>query len=119
MAWRNGAAAAAGGNHPSALLWLERAARIAPDDPRIALDLANIRLGLGGREHTALAAAAFEALAARYDVAAAWLGIIAARRLAGAHGAAAAALAQYLARHCVPEDWGFSELALAVANAAG
>ena len=119
MAWRNGAAAAAGGNHPSALLWLERAARIAPDDPRIALDLANIRLGLGGREHTALAAAAFEALAARYDVAAAWLGIIAARRLAGAHGAAAEALAQYLARHCVPEDWGFSELALAVANAAG
>jgi len=119
MAWRNGAAAAATGDHQSALLWLERAQRIAPDDPRIALDLANIRLGLGGHAQIALAAAAFEFLASRYDAAAAWLGIIAARRLAGAHGPAAEALAKYLARHCVPEDWGFAELALAVSKTAG
>ena len=119
MAWRNGAAAAARGDHNTALAWLERAVRIAPDDPRIALDLANIRLGIGGAEQIALATAAFEFLAARHDVAAAWLGVIAARRLAGDHAGAGAALAQLLSRRCLPEDWGFSELAAAVATAAG
>ncbi len=83
------------------------------------MDLANIRLGIGGAEQIALAGAAFEVLAARYDVTAAWLGVIAARRLAGAHAPAAEALAALLTRHCVPEDWGFTELASAVARAAG
>ena len=117
MAWRNGAAAT--GAPAKALSWLERAVRIAPDDPRIALDLANIRLGIGGPEQIGLAAASFEVLAARYDVAAAWLGIIAARRLAGEHAAAGEALRVFLSRHCVPEDWGCSELALSVAKDAG
>jgi GT2 family glycosyltransferase len=61
----------------------------------------------------------FERLIAEFDVAAAWLGLLAARRLQGAHDLAAEALQQLLRRHCVPEDPGFAEVASAVAAAAG
>jgi hypothetical protein len=118
IAWRNGVAAAASGNSEAALLWLERAKRTAPDDPRIALDLANIRLGIGGAAQIDLAAAAFAILTSRYDVAAGWLGAMAAARLAGSHEKAAEALRQLLSRHCIPEDRGFPEVAAAVAHAA-
>jgi hypothetical protein len=119
MAWQNGAAAAASGDQGLALQWLQRAVRLAPDDPRIALDLANIRLGVGGAAEIARAAAAFELLISRYDVAAGWLGLMAARRLAGDHAAAAEALRQLLSRYCVPQEPGFAEVALRVARAAG
>ena len=119
IAWRNGAAAAAKGDSKAALAWLERAARTAPDDPRIALDLANIRLGIGGTEQISLAAAAFEVLTSRYDVAAGWLGSMAAARLAGDHEKASEALRQLLSRHCVPQVRGFPEVASAVAKAGG
>jgi GT2 family glycosyltransferase len=118
IAWRNGVAAASG-DPVAALLWLERAQRMAPDDPRIALDLANIRLGIGGAAQIALAASAFAILASRYDVAAGWLGAMAAARLAGEHENSAEALRQLLTRHCIPEDRGFPEVAAAVAQAAG
>ena len=118
IAWRNGVAAASS-NSEAALLWLERAQRLAPDDPRIALDLANIRLGIGGAAQIELAASAFAVLTSRYDVAAGWLGAMAAARLAGEHEKAAAALRQLLSRHCIPEDRGFPEVAAAVAQAAG
>ena len=115
IAWRNGVAAAASGNSDAALHWLERAHRTAPDDPRIALDLANIRLGIGGAVQIDLAAAAFAVLTSRYDVAAGWLGAMAAARLAGEHEKASEALRQLLSRHCIPEDRGFPEVAAAVA----
>lgn len=115
-AWQNGVRAGADGDYAVALRWLERAARLAPGDPRIALDLANIRLQAGQLDR---AAAAFEALTAGADVAAGWLGLMAARRLLGAHEAAAAALQELLTRHCVPADQGFATVASAVAASAG
>ena len=118
-AWRNGIDAAEQGDSFNALRWLERAQLLAPGDPRIALDLANIRLQAGGAAQLGKAAAAFEALTVRYQVAAAWIGLMAARRLLGEDEAAAQALQQLLSRHCVPEDQGFAEVASAVAAAAG
>jgi GT2 family glycosyltransferase/glycosyltransferase involved in cell wall biosynthesis len=100
-------------------LWLERAVRLAPGDPRIVLELGNLRLALGGVGQVGLAAAAFESLAARYDVVAAWLGLMSARRLLGDDAGAAAALAALLARHCVPADPAFLQVAGMVAAAAG
>jgi GT2 family glycosyltransferase len=118
IAWRNGVAAA-NSDPIAALLWLERAQRLAPDDPRIALDLANIRLGIGGAEQIALAASAFAILTSRYDVTAGRLGAMAAARLAGEHAKAGEALRQLLSGHCIPQDRGFPEVAAAVALAAG
>jgi hypothetical protein len=66
-AWRKGAKQAEQGDYAGALRWLERAVRLAPADPRIALDLANIRLLAGGPDQITRAAAAFAALASRYD----------------------------------------------------
>ena len=103
-AWQSGLRAAHAGDLALAKSWLERALRLAPDDPRIALDLANLRLAEGTADGLALAMEGFEALAARYDVAAAWQGLIVARRRANDPGGAAAAAAAYLARHCAPEE---------------
>jgi predicted Zn-dependent protease len=82
---------------------LDRAARLAPEDPRIQLDLANCLIGQGRAETLAEAEAIFARLAERYDIAAAWIGLLTARRLAGDHVGAAAALGRMLARHCLPE----------------
>ncbi len=98
--------------------WLARAARLAPDDPRITLDLARVRLG-GSSAEVALAAAALERLAARHDVLAAWVGLVLARHRLGDAAGAAAALEKLLARHCVPAEPGFAALALRVSQAAG
>jgi GT2 family glycosyltransferase/glycosyltransferase involved in cell wall biosynthesis len=118
-AWRNGVEAARIGDFGQALHWLERAARLRRDDPRIAIDLANIRLYSGRADQLDRAAAAFETLCLRYDVAGAWLGLLAARRLQGEHARAAQALADLLSRHCVPEELGFTAVAAAVAVSAG
>lgn len=118
-AWRKSARQAEQGDYASALRWLERAVRLAPADPRIALDLANIRLLAGGPDQIARAATAFAALASRYDTSACWLGLLAARRLAGDHAGAAEALHELLSRHCVPEDAGFPAVAATIAEAAG
>jgi GT2 family glycosyltransferase/glycosyltransferase involved in cell wall biosynthesis len=93
--------------------------RLAPADPRIALDLANVRIMVGGAEPLAVAGEAFAALAARYDVVAAWLGLLTVRRLQGDHQAAAGALGSLLRRHCIPDDPAFLQVAAMVASAAG
>ncbi len=103
-AWQRGVERARVGELPTALLWLERAFRLAPLDPRIVLDLANLRLAAGTPEGLAKAAAAFESLAERYDISAAWQGLIVARQRAGDHGGMADAAARLLARHCVEPE---------------
>lgn len=112
-AWARGLAAGADG--PA---WLARAARLAPNDPRIALDLARTRLNAGANE-AAAAAVEFARLAARYDVLPAWLGLAMAHHRQGNTQAAAKALGNLLARHCVPDEPGFPPLAARIALAAG
>jgi GT2 family glycosyltransferase/glycosyltransferase involved in cell wall biosynthesis len=118
-AWQRGQELARLGDPATAILWLERAIRLAPGDPRIALELANLRLTIGTRPHFALAATAFESLAARYDIVPAWLGLLTARRLLQDHAGAAAALKTLLARHCIPDDPVFPQAATLVAASAG
>jgi len=118
-AWTNGVRAGGRGDWAAAVLWLERAVRLAPRDPRVALDLANARVALGGAAQLGLAGAAFEGLVERYDLAAGWLGLLTVRRLAGDHAGAAAALRGLLGRHCVPEDPGFRDVAALVAADGG
>jgi GT2 family glycosyltransferase/glycosyltransferase involved in cell wall biosynthesis len=118
-AWLRGQELARQGAFREAVLWLERAVRLAPWDPRILLELGNVRLALGGMAQLGLAAEAFAGLAARYDVVPAWLGLMSARRLMGDDAGAAAALGALLARHCVPADPAFPAVAGMVAAAAG
>ncbi len=113
-AWESGLEAVRAQNLPAARRWLARAARLAPDDPRIALNLASLLLALG---ETATAAAAFARLARRHDIAPAWHGLIAARLRRGNAAGAAAACGEFLARHCV--DKTSAELARQVAGATG
>jgi GT2 family glycosyltransferase/glycosyltransferase involved in cell wall biosynthesis len=119
-AWETGLRAAQQGDPDVARRWLERAHRLAPEDPRLELDLANIWLALAARDRSgrtaAKAAAAFAALARRYDIAAAWQGLIAARRLTG-DPAALSACADYLATLCI--DPAFAGLAAAIAGNRG
>ena len=72
-AWTNGLVAGTEG-----AAWLARAIRLAPEDPRIALDLARLRLG-GGPEEIAQAAAEFSRVAQHYDAMQIWLGLAIAR----------------------------------------
>jgi GT2 family glycosyltransferase/glycosyltransferase involved in cell wall biosynthesis len=118
-AWQRGQELARQGEPASAILWLERAIRLAPGDPRITLELANLRLTVGGLSQFALAAAAFESLASRYDIVPAWLGLLTARRLLQDHEGAAAALKTLLSRHCIPDDPAFPQAAALVAESAG
>ena len=91
------------------LRWLERAARLAPQDPRIALDLALKRLDV----------ATLAELAVTHDVAAAWLGLALARHRHGDGSGAAAALSALLERHCIAPTPGFTALADQVAQQTG
>ena len=102
MAWMRGRL---GG--PLAEAWLARAARLAPEDPRITLELAQLRLG----GDTVQAAADFAALAQHYDTAAAWIGLAVARHKLGDAPGAAAALNTLLTRHCLPKEPEFAALA--------
>lgn len=98
------------------LFWLMRAARLAPEDPRIALELAQEQL----RRHDAASAAeGFARLARRYDIAAAWMGLALASAQLGDMAQAAQALEARLMRHCLEDDPGFSAFALHAATAAG
>jgi GT2 family glycosyltransferase/glycosyltransferase involved in cell wall biosynthesis len=103
---------------PDALAWLDRAARLAPNDPRIALDLARLRLA-GGREALRLAAESFARIAERHDAAQAWLGLAVARDRLSDPAGAASALNDLLQRHCVSTDLAFLALADRIARAAG
>jgi len=103
---------------PDALAWLSRAARLAPNDPRIALDLARFRLP-GGPEAVRLAEAAFARIASTHDTAQAWVGLAMARERLSDRAGAAAALEHLLKRHCVTADRAFLMLAEHVARNAG
>jgi GT2 family glycosyltransferase/glycosyltransferase involved in cell wall biosynthesis len=119
QAWLRGQALAQAGDKAGAKLWLDRAARLAPEDPRIQLDLANCLLGQSRPEALDAAAVIFTRLAERYEIAAAWLGLLTARRLAGNHAAAAAALGGMLARHCILDGAQFGNVAALLVSAAG
>jgi GT2 family glycosyltransferase/glycosyltransferase involved in cell wall biosynthesis len=95
--------------------WLERAARLAPRDPRIALDLALKRLD----DAPAEAEATLAALAAKHDVACVWLGLALARHRCGDVAGAAATLSALLARHAVTPSPGFTALAAQIAQKSG
>jgi GT2 family glycosyltransferase/glycosyltransferase involved in cell wall biosynthesis len=94
---------------------LARAARLAPGDPRIALDLAAACIGSA----PARAAALFEEVARRHDAAQAWLGLALACDRLGDPPGAAAALGALLSRHCLPADSAFATVAARIARAAG
>jgi GT2 family glycosyltransferase/glycosyltransferase involved in cell wall biosynthesis len=105
-----------GGAH--AAFWLARARRLAPDDPRIALDLAR-QLLAGDAAAQARARAEFTTLATRHDIGAAWTGLALAALKLGDAQAAAAALNEVLTRYCLDEAPGFTAFAAHVAAAAG
>jgi len=111
-AWEAGRLAVQQGDLAAALRWLARGHRLAPEDPRLEYDLANVQLALGA---AAAAADIFERLARRHDFAPAWHGLIAARRRTGDADGAARACAAYLGRHC----WDETILELVSAGAAG
>jgi GT2 family glycosyltransferase/glycosyltransferase involved in cell wall biosynthesis len=118
-AWTNGLTAAAQGKFEIASLWLERAVKIAPADPRIALDLAKARIALKSPAALQRAAEELETLRAAYYAAAIELALISAWHLAGRPHHAAAALASLLARHCLPADPDFPAAAAMITTAAG
>ncbi|MBN9564196.1 MAG: glycosyltransferase [Alphaproteobacteria bacterium] len=90
FAWQRGQAAWAAGDADAALRWLDRAARIAPDDLTIALALAATCL----QRDNARAAFLFREVARRADVRPAWLGLA----IASFHLADPAAAGEALAR---------------------
>lgn len=99
-----------------ALLWLMRAARLAPDDPRIALELAQAQLQAG---EAAAAAGGFARLSKEHDIAAIWMGLALASLQNGDSPQAIVALEAMLTRHCLPDDADFASFALLVAMANG
>jgi len=101
---------------PDALQWLMRAARLAPEDPRIALELAQTQLATGD---AVTAVSGFARLAARYDIAVAWTGLALASAQSGDAQQAAQALEALLTRHCVDADPRFAAFAKHAASAAG
>jgi GT2 family glycosyltransferase/glycosyltransferase involved in cell wall biosynthesis len=113
-ALQRGQEALAGGNFAAALSWLERATRLAADDPAPLLTLAAARLAGGD---PALAARDFAEVARRCDVREAWLGRAVACLRLGLIGEAVQALQACLSRH----RWeaGSAAVASAVAEAAG
>jgi GT2 family glycosyltransferase/glycosyltransferase involved in cell wall biosynthesis len=94
-AFERAQAEAADGNSACARRWLERACRLAPQDQTLSLALASACLGHDDMR----AASLFAAISAASDVREAWFGLATARRLLGDTAAAAAALAEALARH--------------------
>ena len=115
-AWQAGQAALRDGDLARALVLLERAWRLAPDDLAAALSLGGARLRAGDAagalpllERVAQAAATRESL----------LLLAAARQRAGQGGAAAAALATLLSTHLVPHSAELAALAGALVLASG
>ncbi len=99
-AFERGQAAAAGGNPTEALRWLDRAFRIAPRDPTVALALATATVG----QDDAKAAALFAELSGKHDIREVWLGLATTRWRLGDAPGAAAALAQCLQRRVADRD---------------
>ncbi|WP_298222927.1 glycosyltransferase [Acidocella sp.] len=91
---------------------------MAPDDPRIELEIARQEL-LTGVDGAKSAYSIFLRLASRYDIAPAWIGAAVSAQIFGNIAAAANALSALLDRHCMPEGNGFSAFALDIARSAG
>lgn len=96
--------------------WLERARRLARDDPRIELDLA--RLQLDQLEFEA-ARETYGGLAKRYDLAAAWMGLALAALQQGDVVAAGEAVERLLCRHALAGEPGTAAFLQHVATRAG
>ncbi len=92
---------------------------MAPNDPRLTLDLANTLLALAEPEWLEQAAKLFRLLADRYDISQAWLGLLAAERMRGRTKEATSALSTMLSRHCLPAEAGFSEVAASICDSGG
>ena len=115
-AWQAGQAALQDGDLPRALFWMERAWRLAPDDPAAALALAGTRLRHGDAPG---ALPLLERVTQRVDSREALLLLASARLRAGQPVQAAAALGAMLARHLVPRTDDVATLATAIARATG
>lgn len=105
-------------NGPDGLFWLKRARRLAPDDPRIELEIAQKELS-AGLPRAKNAYAAFILIAKQYDIAPAWIGAAVSAQILGDTAASARALDALLNRHCVPEDGNFAAFAQHIAITAG
>src|ERR1700761_9103373 len=79
---------------PDPLRWLERAHRLVPSDPNVALALASACLG----DDPARAEGLFRSVLERHDVRQAWLGLAAARLRRSGPDEAAEALTTVLSR---------------------
>ena len=90
-----GRAALTAGDKTEAERWLDRAHRLAPHDPGIALSLATACLG----RDDARAETLFAEVAGQYDAREAWAGLAAARLHLDNHTGAADALHHALSRH--------------------
>jgi GT2 family glycosyltransferase/glycosyltransferase involved in cell wall biosynthesis len=108
-----GCAAAAAGDSPRALSWLDRACRLAPGDRTYTLTLGTHCLG----SDAARAATLFAKVTETDDVREAWLGLANAMLRLGELAQAAAALDHVLSRHALMP--GVDALADLVARAAG
>lgn len=96
----NGMAAITRKDQTAALRWLERARRLVPKDPNVALTLAGLYLSSRPDQAGSL----FAEVADHYDVRQAWLGLASVRLRAGSPAAAAAFLANALSRHALADD---------------
>lgn len=103
---------------PDSLFWLQRAHRLAPEDPRIHLDLARKELTLAAAEPQAIYKR-FQLLASQHDIASIWVGLAITAQLCRDAAGAATALDNLLSRHCLPDDSYFPEFATKIARAAG
>jgi len=115
-AWQAGQAALQDGDLARALFWMERAWRLAPDDPITALALAGARLRQGDAQG---ALPLLERVTQRLDSREALLLLASARLRAGQPAQAAAALGAMLAGYLVPHTEALATLATAIARAAG
>ena len=116
QALQAGQAALAAGDVAGAVRWLDRAARLAPGDPVIALVLGAACLaGEPGR-----AAALFASVPAEVRPREGWWGLVAARLALGDAAGAAEALGWVLARFVMRGEWvGLAAAAVRAAGAAG
>ncbi len=109
-AWNRGRDAAAAGDLPEALRWLERARRLVPRDELVALTLAGVLIAL---ERFGAARALLRPLRGRE----AWSGLAACALRLGETAEAVAAVASALGEHA--PDAALASLASAVARVAG
>ena len=84
----------------TALRWIERARRLVPTDPNVALTLASLCLATD----PARAEVLFASVAAEYDVRQAWLGLATVKIRTGDPAAAAEPMARVLSYHAFDKD---------------